>query len=134
MFGRIISGTPPPTFLSSDNDPLFEYHRWRANLRILEIEEIKTVPYVPMSHPYVERLIGAIRREFLDHTPFWNSRDLERMLSCFRDYYNRERAHQDIGGALPDPAVGDVSNNIASLDGYRWKSRCQGLYQFPIAA
>ncbi|MCG6887704.1 MAG: hypothetical protein LJE74_10885 [Proteobacteria bacterium] len=40
MFGRIISGTEPPTYLSSDNDPLFEFHRWKANLRVLEIEEI----------------------------------------------------------------------------------------------
>ena len=37
-----------------------------ANLRILEIDELKTVPYVPCSHPFVERLIGTIRREFLD--------------------------------------------------------------------
>ena len=41
-----------PTYLSSDNDPLFTFHRWQANLRVLEIEETKTVPYVPMSHPY----------------------------------------------------------------------------------
>lgn len=103
MLSRIISGTPPPTCLSSDNDPLFEFHCWKANLRILEIEEIKTVPYVPMSHPFVQRLIGTIRREYLDHVPFWNARDLERKLSCFQDYYNRERAHQRIGGVLPEP-------------------------------
>ena len=66
MFGQVISGSPPPKYLSSDNDPLFEFHRWKANLRIFEIEEIKTVPYVPMSHPFVERLIGTIRREYLD--------------------------------------------------------------------
>ena len=134
MIGRIISGTSPPDYLSSDNDPLFEFQRWKANLRILEIEEIKTVPYVPMSHPFVERLIGTIRREHLDHVPFWNARDLERKLSCFKDYYNRDRAHQGIGGALPDPAVSDVTRDAASLDGYRWKSCCRGLYQLPIAA
>ena len=52
--------------------PVFEAHRWTANLRILEIDEIKTVPHVPLSHPFVERLIGTIRREFLDHGLFWN--------------------------------------------------------------
>mgnify|MGYP001816622247 FL=1 len=134
MFGQIISGTPPPTNLSSDNDPLFEFQRWKANLRILEIEEIKTVPFVPMSHPFVERLIGTIRREYLDHVPFWNARDLERKLSCFQDYYNQDRAHQGIGGAIPDPAVSAVAGNAASLVGYRWKSCCRGLYQLPIAA
>src|SRR5215831_3538674 len=38
--------------------------------------EIKTVPYVPMSHPFVERLIGTIRREYLDRTLFWRAIDL----------------------------------------------------------
>lgn len=121
MFGQIVARTALPTYLSSDNDPLFEFHRWRANLRILGIEEIKTIPYVPMSHPFVERLIGTIRREFLDHTPFWNARDLERKLSGFQDYYNRERAHQGNGGSIPEPALGGVIRNIASLDDYRWK-------------
>jgi putative transposase len=38
-------------------------------LRILEIEETKSVPHAPMPH-FVERLIGTIRREFLDRTLF----------------------------------------------------------------
>jgi len=79
-------------------------------------------------------LIGTIRSEYLDHVPFWSARDLERKLSCFLDYYNRERAHQRIRSATPDPAVGDVTNSIASLDDYRWKSRYRGLFQPPIAA
>ncbi len=134
MFGRIIGGATLPNHLSSDNDPLFEFHRWKANLRILEIEEIKTVPYVPMSHPFVERLIGTIRREYLDHVPFWNARNLQRKLSCFQDYYNRERAHQGIGGGFPEPEPDNATRNVASLNNYRWKSCCRGLYQLPIAA
>ena len=134
MFGRIINGAAPPTYLSSDNDPLFEFHRWKANLRVLEIEEIKTVPYVPMSHPFVERLIGTTRREYLDHVPFWTARDLERKLSCFLDYYNRERAHQGLCGIVPDPESDDIARNVASLDNYRWKSCCRGLYELPTAA
>ena len=49
------------------------------------MEEIKTVPDIPWSHPFVERLIGTIRREFLDHIMFWISVDLERKLLEFRD-------------------------------------------------
>lgn len=64
-----------PTTLSSDNDPLFTYHRWLANLRILEIDELKTVPYTPISHPFVEQLIGSVRRELLDQVFFWNRVD-----------------------------------------------------------
>jgi putative transposase len=51
-----------PKYLSSDNDPLYRFHQWQANLRILEVTEIKSIPYVPLSHPFVERLIGTIRR------------------------------------------------------------------------
>ena len=96
MLSRIISGTPPPTCLSSDNDPLFEFHRWKANLRIPEIDEIR--------------------------------------LSCFQDYYNRERAHQRIGGVLPEPELDDATRNVPSLHCYRWKRCCHGLYQLPVAA
>jgi hypothetical protein len=41
ILNRVIAGQPRSKYLSSDNDPLFRFHRWRANLRILEIDEIK---------------------------------------------------------------------------------------------
>ncbi len=72
MFNCAASAMGLPICLSSDNDPLFNYRQWQANLRILEITEIKTVPYVPMSHPFVERLIGSVRREYLEHVLFWD--------------------------------------------------------------
>ena len=83
MFNTAIHGQGAPRHLSTDHDPLFEAHRWTANLRILDIDEIKTVPYVPVSHPFVERLIGTTRREFLDHMLFWNAGDLEQKLAEF---------------------------------------------------
>jgi hypothetical protein len=66
MFNRATRGHTPPTYLSSDHDRVNECHQWQANLRILDVDEIKTVPYVPLSHPFVERVIGTIRRECLD--------------------------------------------------------------------
>jgi len=54
LFNQATSGQSWPERISTDNDPLFEYHRWKATLRILEIEESKSLPYVPMSHPFVE--------------------------------------------------------------------------------
>src|SRR5437016_2936785 len=67
MFNRAIRGQCwMPKYLSSDNDPLYRFHQWQANLRILKTVEIKTIPYVPLSHPFVERLIGSLRREYLD--------------------------------------------------------------------
>ena len=80
MFNRAIRGHTPPRYVSSDHDRLCEFHRWKANLRILDVEEIKTVPYAPLSHPFVERLIGTIRRECLDRTLFWTAADLEMKL------------------------------------------------------
>ena len=59
--------------------------------------EIKTVPYVPLSHPFVERLIGTVRREYLDRTLFWTTVDLENKLLEFRDYFNSYRTHHSLG-------------------------------------
>ena len=101
MFNAAIHGQGVPRHLSTDHDPLFEAHRWMANLRILEIDEIKTVPHVPLSHPFVERLIGTMRREFLDHVLFWNGRDLERKLAEFQTYYNAARCHASLEGRTP---------------------------------
>ena len=81
MFQRAIRGQGLPKYLSSDHDPLFRFHQWKANLRVLEVTEIKTVPYVPLSHPFVERLIGTLRRECLDRTLFWTSVDLAAKLA-----------------------------------------------------
>lgn len=84
MFNSAIAVQGLPKYLSSDNDPLFRFHRWRANLRVLGIEEIKSLPFVPRSHPFVERMIRTIREELLDQIMFWNQLDLERKLSAFR--------------------------------------------------
>ena len=134
MFNSIISGSVPPRYLSSDNDPLFLFRQWIANLRILEVTEVKTVPYIPLSHPFVERLIGTIRREFLYQVPFWSSRDLERKLLLFKEYYNRDRVHRGLNGAPPNKICGISDRKIAHLDNYCWKTRCHGLYQLPAAA
>jgi putative transposase len=45
MFNMAISTQGAPHYLRSDNDPLFRNHRWQANLRILEIRKIKSIPY-----------------------------------------------------------------------------------------
>ncbi len=65
LFNSAIARMGTPTYLSTDHDPLFTFHRWHANLQILEIDEIKTVPHVLVSHSFVERLIGTLRREYL---------------------------------------------------------------------
>jgi len=94
MFNRAIRWQRSmPKHLSSDHDLLYRFGQWQANLRILEVTETKTVPYVPLSHPFVERLIGSIRREYLDRTLFWTTADLENKLLDFTRYFNDHRSH-----------------------------------------
>jgi putative transposase len=66
-----------------------------------DVEEIKSVPYAPVSHPFVERLIGTIRREFLDRVLFWNAVDLARKLKEYENYYNAYRVRRSLGGTTP---------------------------------
>jgi putative transposase len=102
-------------------------------LRILEVTEIKTVPYIPLSHPFVERLIGTIRREYLDRTLFWTTVDLENKLLEFRDYFNIHRTHHSLEGRTPDQDTREP-RPVANLKSYRWQRHCRGLYQTAIAA
>ena len=134
MFNTAISRQGAPHHLSSDNDPIFRYHRWHANLRILGAEEIKSIPYTPVSHPFVERLIGTIRREYLDRAFFWNAQDLERKLGGFLQYYNHSRVHQSLDGSAPAEVSGGHQPLPAKLSNYSWISDCNGLFQTQVAA
>ena len=133
MFKRAISRQPLPKYLSTDNDPLFRFHRWLANLRVLEIEEIKSIPHTPISHPVVERLIGTLRREYLDRVFFWNAANLTRKLAAFLDYYNEGRVHRSLDGSTPVQRAGAMPTAPAALDQYAWQPHCRGLFQTPVA-
>jgi len=94
----------------------------------------ETVPYVPLSHPFIERLIGTIRREYLDRTLFWNERDLEHKLAEFVDYYNRHRVHSSLASSTPAATARIDAGKTIDISNYRWRSHCRGLYQTPMAA
>ncbi len=134
MFNKTITRMGTPKYLSTDHDLLFKIHRWKANLRTLDVDEIKTVPYVPLSHPFVERLIGTARRDFLDYTLFWNVFDLERKLGDFKQYYNCYRVHNPLNGYTPAETSGEALFSKADLNEYQWQTYCHGLYQLPLAA
>ena len=108
---------------------MHRFHQWQANLSILDVSEIKTVPYVPLSHPFIERLIGTVRRECLDQC--WTATDLERKLSAFRTYYNEYRCHQALEGGTPTELP---KSKAADIQSPRWQKHCRGLYQTPVAA
>lgn len=131
MFNYATSGKGWPGRISSDNDPVFQYYRWKANLRVLDIEEIKSIPHVPMSHPFVERLIGSVRRELLDQTFFWTATDLENKLRAYQRYFNECRTHSGRDGATPAETSG---NTVVDINKYRWQKHCRGLFQLPVPA
>jgi len=57
----------------------------------------------PWQNPYVERLIGSIRRECLDHVIVLNEQHLRRILRRYFDYYHRSRCHLSLEGDAPEP-------------------------------
>ena len=134
MCNAAMHGRGAPRHLSTDHDPLFEAHRWTANLRILEIDAIKTVPHVPRSHPFVERLIGTTRRECLDPVLFWHARDLDRTLADFQASDNEVRSHASLKGHTPSTFAGGHMVARAELNNVRWVSHCRDLVQLPVAA
>jgi hypothetical protein len=92
---------------------------------------MKSIPHVPISHPFVERLIGSIRREFLDHTFFWTATDLENKLRDYQVYYNQHRTHSGRDGDTP---VISGCNKLIDINQYQWRKHCRGLFELPLAA
>ena len=82
----------------------------------------------------MERLIGTLRREYLDRMFFWNALDLQQKLQAFGLYYNRSRIHQSLSGNTPEEKSGKPRPACAALDSYGWQQHCQGLFHTPIAA
>ena len=71
---------------------------------------------------------------FFFFVPFYGTRDLERKLHSFKDYYNQDRFRRGLEGTVPDPKLTIGNRNIARLDDCRWESCCRGLDQLPVAA
>jgi hypothetical protein len=67
------------------------------------ITEVITAPRSPWQNPYVERLIGSIRRECLDHVIIFSERHLRRVLSSYFQYHHDSRTHLSLGKDCPHP-------------------------------
>src|SRR2546429_206218 len=94
-----------------------------------EIYTLSLHDALPIS--FVERLIGTLRREYLDHMLFWTTADLENKLLDFRTYFNNHRTHNSLEGQTPDTPT---SRPPANLRSFRWQPHCRALYQTPMAA
>ena len=87
---------------------------FRRRVNSFGIEEVLTAPRKPWQNPYVERLIGSIRRECLDHIIVLNDRHLRRTLASYVSYYHRWRVHRSLDMDAPahrpvqPPELGEV--------------------------
>src|SRR5260370_28350912 len=88
----------------------------------------------PCRHPFIERLIATIRREYLDRLFFWTADDLDRKLELFKNYYNATRVHQGLSGDTPGEKAVGATPQAACLENYRWQSHCHWLFELAIAA
>jgi transposase InsO family protein len=91
-----------PRYVIRDRDSIFA-EEVRRCLASLNIEEVVTAPRSPWQSPYVERMIGSIRRECLDHVIVLNERHLRYVLAAYLDYYHQARPHMGLGRNSPEP-------------------------------
>jgi transposase InsO family protein len=98
-----------PRFLIRDRDGKYG-HEFNRRVAALEIKQILTSYRSPWQNPYVERVIGSIRRECLDHVIILNERHLRRVLREYLDYYNRSRTHLGLEKDCP------VSRSVESAE------------------
>ena len=89
-----------PRFLQRDRDGIYG-EVFQRRVKSMGIEEVVSAPRSPWQNPYVERLIGSIRRECLKHVIVLNETHLRRILTEYFDYYNGSRAHQSLDGDAP---------------------------------
>jgi transposase InsO family protein len=91
-----------PLYLIRDRDGIYGTEVRRC-LASLNVEEVVTAPRSAWQNPYVERIIGSIRRECLDHIIVVNERHLRHILSAYLDYYHLARPHLGLGHDAPEP-------------------------------
>jgi len=90
-----------PRFLLRDRDAIYGPEFLRS-VSSLQIEDVRTSPRSPWQNPFVERLIGSIRRECLDHVVIVNENHLRRVLREYLSYYSEARTHLALGKDCPE--------------------------------
>src|SRR5215203_2314381 len=83
-------------FLVHDGDATFDA-AFSRTAEAFGLTSVRTAPRSPWQNPYVERVIGSIRRECLDHVIVFNERHLQRVLRAYVTYYHRSRTHLALG-------------------------------------
>jgi transposase InsO family protein len=102
-----------PRYLARDRDGCYG-EKFHDTAKAMGIQEVLTAPQSPWQNAYVERLMGSIRRECLDHVIVFNESGLRRILREYFKYYERCRTHLSLekdapaGRPIEPPALGSV--------------------------
>ena len=102
---QIIEAFPndtAPRWLLRDRDAIYG-DRFRRRVAAMGIQEVISAPSSPWQNPHVERLIGSIRRECLNHVIVINEMHLRRTLSAYVSYYQNSRTHLSLAKDAPTP-------------------------------
>ncbi|MCH7601928.1 MAG: transposase [Planctomycetes bacterium] len=102
---QIINAFPfddAPKYLIRDHDGIYGNH-FHHRLKHMGIEEVVIAPRSPWQNPFVERVIGSIRRDCLDHVIVLNEVHLIRILTEYSNYYHTARPHQSLDHNAPLP-------------------------------
>jgi len=91
-----------PRYLLRDRDSIYG-DQFRHRVKSLGIKEVLTAPRSPWQNPYVERIIGSIRRECRNHVIIINERHLRRQLKSYSTYYHEARTHLSLDKQSPVP-------------------------------
>ena len=91
-----------PRYLLRDRDAIFG-DEFREQVRGMGICEVLSAPRSPWQRAYVERVIGSVRRECLDHVIVFHESSLRRILTSYFDYYHRSRTHLSLRKDSPEP-------------------------------
>jgi len=91
-----------PRYLLRDRDSIYG-DQFRHRVKSLGIKEVLTAPRSPWQNPHVERIIGSIRRECLNHVIIINERHLRRQLKSYSTYYHEARTHLSLDKQSPVP-------------------------------
>jgi transposase InsO family protein len=91
-----------PRYLLRDRDRIFG-DDFVEQVKAMGIKEVLSAPRSPWQRAYVERVIGTIRRECLDHVIVFNQAALYRHVKSFLAYYHESRTHLSLDKDTPDP-------------------------------
>ena len=103
-----------PKYLIRDRDCRF-CKLFKKNVSDFGITEIVTAYRSPMQNGYCERVIGSIRREFLDHVIVMNENHLRKLLKEYFHYYNYQRTHLGLDKDSPNSRPVQVIGNIEKV-------------------